>query len=99
MAKGEMDEVASLVESLRLVCKDAGESAPSQLVLEEWARRIYRDKGGSRIYYPKKASVAGKAWSLGAALASGASPQEAIRAAGLSRTTGYRILSRPWAVR
>lgn len=63
--------------------------------IERQVREVW---GGDRRYVGK-ATVEGKAYRLGAALATGATLLEAIEAAGLTRATGYRILGRKWVIR
>lgn len=61
-------------------------------------QRMRATWGGSEVYIAKRAAE-GKARRLGAELASGTSLAQAIENAGLTRRTGYRILSRKWYVR
>ena len=60
-----------------------------------WLRlevRLRQEWGGER-HYVQKAPTLGKAYSLAERLAAGESPREAFRNSGLTRTTGYRVLS------
>lgn len=61
--------------------------------------RLREQWGGTRVYIGK-ATALGKAQRLGSALAAGAgSLREALATTGLSRRTGYRVLSRKWSIR
>jgi hypothetical protein len=51
--------------------------------------------GGERTYI-SKAPPTLKTWALAGSLAAGATLREAFDAAGCSRRTGYRLLSRRW---
>lgn len=87
MAKDEIDLVTSIL------------SAAPDLSLERAhviARRIRADVGGA---YLKKEPTAGKAFGLGTALAAGVPVIQAFAEIGVSRSTGYRLLSRRWKVR
>lgn len=66
-----------------------------QMAIECRLRAIW---GGARVYIGKAAAL-GKARRLGAELAAGASLRDAMGAAGLSRRSGYRVLSRKWSPR
>lgn len=63
--------------------------------IEEWIRLRW---GGSREYIDR-ATAAKKLEKLAAELAKGTPIKEAVKTAGLSRRTGYRVLSRKWLVR
>jgi hypothetical protein len=51
--------------------------------------------GGARVYVSKDVPTL-KTWALAGSLAAGATLREAFDAAGCSRRTGYRLLSRRW---
>ena len=64
--------------------------------LREIAIRIRQDIGGQRLGYARKDVQEGKAFRLGAALASGLGLVEAMAEVGVPRRMGYRLLRRPW---
>ena len=55
--------------------------------------KIRQQFGGERFYVPK-ALVKGKVHSLAESLAAGRNLREAFSGAGVSRATGYRLISR-----
>lgn len=85
--------VDELLEVLEARCPSA---SPAER--REFERDIRQRWGGDRVYIDK-ATAAGKAQRLGAALAAGASLREAIEKAGLSRRSGYRVLSKKWVIK
>jgi hypothetical protein len=62
------------------------------------ATRLHQTWGGERTYIPKAVATQ-KARALAAELAAGVPLAAAMRAAGVSRRTGYRLLARKWNIR
>lgn len=88
MAKGET--VARILAQVRAAAPDLTEGT-----LQKIASGIHADMGGERVYVARNASW-GKALRLIDALAAGRPLAQAFVGAGISRATGFRILSRPW---
>jgi hypothetical protein len=84
----DVDFVADLARQIQAVAPDL---APERVRLI--AQGIRHDWGGMRVYV-RKGAAEGKAWLLAESLAAGAGLAEAFHAAGVSRTTGYRLLAR-----
>lgn len=85
-----------LDDVMRLLSEQRPDLRPGDLVrVEQQARQIW---GGSDVYIAKR-TAQGKVLRLADELAAGAPIGQAIRDAGLSRRTGYRLLSRRWVVR
>jgi hypothetical protein len=70
-------------------------SAGDALRVEQQLRQQW---GGAQVYVCK-AAAEGKARRLAVSLAAGVPLAEAMAAAGCSRRTGYRLLTRRWRVR
>ncbi len=82
------------VEKLMAQIRAAAPDLPSDRV-SAIARQVRLDWGGSTVYI-KKAPAEGKARSLGLTLAAGVPLAQAFADIGISRRTGYRLLSRRW---
>jgi hypothetical protein len=85
------------VDELLEVCKETLSHLPPKeaRALEVAIRQRF---GGERVYVDK-ATADQKARRLGDELAKGVPVKQAIKQAGLSRRTGYRVLSRKWVIR
>lgn len=85
------------VDELLEVCKDTlSHLPPSEArALEAAIRQRF---GGERVYVDR-ATAKTKTERLGEELAKGTPIKQAVKAAGLSRRSGYRVLSRKWNVR
>jgi DNA invertase Pin-like site-specific DNA recombinase len=90
MARRFVDELIALHNAL---CPSA--SAKERRDFERGIRQRF---GGER-HYVDRATAKVKTEKLGEELAKGTPVKQAIKAAGLSRTSGYRVLSRKWNVR
>lgn len=90
MSKDGLDDI---LDQLRRAAPDFPEDK-----LYVAALRIRRDMGGESFYI-KKASVDGNAFRLGEQLAAGVSLAQAFVNIGVSKATGYRLLSRTWRFR
>lgn len=66
------------------------------VTLDEWHRISYRlrQRWGGCMVYARRDGIAGKEYLIQSGLGSGLSKQEAFDRAGVSRSTGYRLLQR-----
>jgi Mor family transcriptional regulator len=85
------------VDELLEVCKDTLSHLPPKEA-RALALAIRQRWGGSEVYVDK-ATAQHKAERLGEELAKGTPIKQAIKKAGVSRASGYRVLSRKWIVR
>ena len=84
------DTVESIVDLVRAAAPELSDAQLSTI-----ATRLHRDMGGERHYFAKAPSL-GKAWSLGGEIAAGVPLAQAFANVGVSRATGFRLLSRRW---
>lgn len=82
------DDILSQIIRELMSAKEVGPAAVASAEL-----RIRERWGGERVYV-QKAPGRGKAVRLGGNLAAGSSLSDAFAAVGVSRTWGYRLLSR-----
>lgn len=90
MAKDFLDEVMQVFAAAAPGLKPEDVVGIEQRVRATW--------GGNQVYIGKRAAQ-GKALRLGGELAAGVPLDQAIRNAGLTTRTGYRLLSRKWLLR
>jgi hypothetical protein len=85
-----VDELMEVLQSTLSEMKPTEAQAVEQTIRQRW--------GGQKVYVDR-ALADQKARRLGAEIAAGKPIKQAIKDAGLSRRTGYRVLSRKWIVR
>jgi hypothetical protein len=84
------------VDELLKVCQETLSHLPPAEA-RALKRAIQLRWGGAEVYVDKGTS-AHKAERLGEELAKGVPIKQALKSAGLSRRTGYRVLSKKWVV-
>ena len=60
---------------------------------------VIRERWGGERVYVDRATAKKKVEAMAAEIAKGTPVKDAMKAAGVSRRTGYRVLSRKWNVR
>jgi hypothetical protein len=89
-ARRFVDELMALLQGELSAMKPSEARAVKLAIRQRW--------GGEKVYVDK-ATAGGKRDRLGAELAKGTPLVKAVKAAGLSRRSGYRVLSKKWIVR